>query len=51
MSLKISPKQLTLLYFMAGLSISKLPEIYKKEFEDLMKQMDTLSHKFTGAVP
>ena len=42
MNLEISSDQLTMLYFMAGLSVSKIPETYKKEFDDLMEQMDKI---------
>jgi len=44
MKLIISSDQLTMLYLMAGLSISKIPETYKKEFDDLMEQMNKLTH-------
>jgi len=41
--LHITSKQLTMMYFMAGLSITKIPKIWKEEFEELMKQMAELS--------
>jgi hypothetical protein len=44
-TLNITSKQLTLLFYMAGLSCTKIPEIYKIEFTDLMKQMERLSRE------
>ena len=44
-TLNITTKQLTLLFYMAGLSCTKIPQIYQNEFTDLMKQMERLSRE------